>query len=86
MSKPAIGAKVQFCGHDGWFIADIFSVAGCNVVRANGKVDGNNLVRPAKEATHRVSDFPIPGFWRPDLGVFAVPANQVKKLKKGRRS
>ncbi len=75
-----MGAKVQFCGHDGWFIADIFEVAGANVVRATREVNGGNLNRPAKGATHHLEDFPKPGFWRPDLGVFVVPKSQVKEL------
>jgi hypothetical protein len=35
MSKPAIGAVVQYCGHKATFIADIFEIEGVNVVRAN---------------------------------------------------
>jgi hypothetical protein len=72
-----MGARVQYCGHDGFFLADIYSVAGANIVRANGSVSPGNLTRPADEATHILLDFPLAGFWRPDLGVFAVPQNQV---------
>jgi hypothetical protein len=28
-------------------------------------------------ATHHIWDFPNSGFWRPDLGVFVVPGDQV---------
>lgn len=81
MSRPAIGARVKYCGHDGYFIADIFKVAGANVVRANGPVTPGNLVRkPSLEPTHLLMDFPSPGFWQPRLGVFAVPESQVTEL------
>jgi len=84
MSKAAVGARVQYCGHDGYFVADIFEVAGANVVRANGPVTPGNLIRPAqqasKPATHWLSDMPSSGFWRPDLGVFVVPENQVRPM------
>jgi hypothetical protein len=82
MSKPTIGARVQFCGHDGTFIADIFRVGDCNVVRASQKVTPSNLKRPADDATHLMVDFPVQGFWRPDLGVFVVPQDQVEEIAK----
>lgn len=91
MSKAKMGAIVQFCGHDVSFIADIYEIEGVNVVRASGPVDTNHAktkptaknaaMRPAGKCTHSVVDFPNNGFWRPDLGVFVVPAAQVKELK-----
>ena len=80
MSKARMGAIVQYSGQNGVFVADIFEVAGANVVRANGPVTGFNLTRPAKHATHHLTDMPVGGFWRPDVGVFVVPKNQVKEL------
>jgi hypothetical protein len=77
-----MGAKVKYCGHDGWFIADIIVVGNANVVRANGKVTGDNIKRPADEATHCLTDYPSSGFWRPDLGVFVVPGKQVRAIRK----
>lgn len=81
-SKAAIGAKVVYCGHNGYFVADIFHIAGACVVRANGSVTPGNLIRQNvdEEATHIISDFPHPGFWRPDLGVFVVPEDQLEIL------
>lgn len=92
MSKPAIGALVQFCGHEGFFIADIFEIEGVNVVRANGPIntDSNNKKPTAKNAfvrgdtskcTHHLEDFPKMGFWKPALGIFVVPKDQVTELK-----
>lgn len=85
MAKAAVGARVQYCGHDGYFVADIFEVAGANVVRAGGPVTPGNLIRPAqqmsKPITHTMIDMPTAGFWRPDLGVFVVPKSQVKEVK-----
>jgi hypothetical protein len=81
MSAAKMGATVLYCGHNGTFIADIFKVGNVNVVRANGKVTPDNISRPANGATHHLSDFPNGGFWRPDLGVFVVPENQVTELE-----
>lgn len=81
MSKSKMGAKVQYCGHDGWFIADVHRVGNVNVVVANGKVSGDNIVRPAKGATHHLEDFPVVGYWAPHKGIFVVPEGQVKELK-----
>lgn len=80
MKKGQTGAIVAYCGHSGSFIADIWVVGNANVVRANGPVTAANINRKAKP-THHLSDFPLPGFWRPDLGVFVVPEKQVTKLK-----
>jgi len=77
MSEAKVGARVAYCGHEGWFIADIHLVEGANVVRANGKVDGGTINRNMEEATHHLSDFPKAGYWNPGIGVFVVPANQV---------
>jgi hypothetical protein len=81
MSEAAMGAKVQYCGHKGFFVADIFKVAGANVIRHGGPVTPENIQRPTDEATHTMVDFPEHGFWRPDLGVFVVPESQVKEIR-----
>lgn len=77
-----IGARVIYCGHDGYFVADICPIAGAVVVRANGKVTPGNIIRDERfgAATHRLEDSPGPVFWRPDLGVFVVPNGQLKTL------
>lgn len=81
-----MGARVHYCGHNGYFIADLFEIEGATVVRANVPVTGDNLLRPAEGVTHHVSDHPDPGFWRPDLGVFVVPKAQVKEVSKHERT
>jgi hypothetical protein len=81
MAKAQMAAHVLFCGHDGFFLADIWKVGNVNVVRANGPVTPANVIRQnIGRATHRLLDFPEAGFWRPDLGVFVVPEKQVVKL------
>jgi len=84
MSKSQMGAFVQFCGHNGGFVADIFEVEGANVVVANEKVTPNNILRPGdeeyKEPTHHLSDFPEAGVWKQHKGFFVVPKDQVKQL------
>ena len=78
-----MGALVQYCGHAGTFVADIFRVGNVNVVRCLDPVTPGMLNRTnVREATHQLSDFPRAGFWRPDLGVFVVPHTQVRKLTK----
>lgn len=77
-SVAAIGATVQYGGHDATFIADIYEIEGAAVVRATGPVTMKNVQRPAIGVTHHIIDFPKAGFWRPDLGVFVVPKDQVR--------
>jgi hypothetical protein len=81
MCEAKVGAYVKYCGHDGYFVADIFKINGVNVVHANGPVTPANLIRPADGATHFLSDFPSGGFWNPRKGVFVVPEKQVKEIK-----
>ena len=78
MAKPAIGATILYCGHEATFLADIWEINGVNVVRASSSPI--NLSRPATKATHQIRDFPVAGFWRPDLGIFVVPEKQVISL------
>lgn len=81
MSESYTGATVRYCGHRGTFIADIFRIAGSNVLRSIEPIRPETLNREnLEDATHYVSDFPDAGFWRPDLGVLVVPEAQVKLL------
>lgn len=84
MAKGKVGALVRYCGHPGTFVADIIEVAGANVVRPEGPVTMQNLDRDPEayeQATHHMVDWPVGGFWRPELGVFVVPKGQVKELR-----
>ena len=81
MSKSKMGAKVKYCGHDGWFIADIYKIAGVNVVNGHGPITSDNINRPGDDATHYMSDFPEAGFWNPLKGVFVVPEAQIKEIE-----
>jgi hypothetical protein len=81
--KTTMGAEVLYCGHNGTFVADIIEIEGAVVVRPNGPVKLDRLKRDmasVRAATHHLTDSPTAGFWRPDLGVFVVPAAQVKKF------
>jgi hypothetical protein len=85
MSDAKVGARVMYCGHDAYFVADIYKVGNTNVVRAGGPINETILVRDKHAmrrlpATHQLSDFPRAGFWRPDLGVFVVPEAQVFEI------
>ena len=81
MSKAYMGARVMYCGHNGWFVADIFRIGNVNVVKANGPITESTLVRGKnEEATHNVSDFPSAGCWAASRGFLVVPASQVKEL------
>lgn len=50
------------------------------MVRANGPIKLDKIIRPAQGVTHHLSDFPSAGFWKPELGVFVVPQEQVKEI------
>lgn len=81
MAKAAIGARVMFCGHKGWFVADIHQVGTANVVVSCGPVNGSTIIRTdLDEATHHMVDFPLAGYWKPEIGLFVVPIGQVKEL------
>ena len=81
MAQTKNGALVRYCGHDAMFYADIYKIGTANVVRPNGPLTENILIRPAtKKVTHHMVDFPAVGFWRPELGVFVVPEDQVREL------
>lgn len=83
MSQAKMSALVQYCGHDGVFIADIWRIGDVNVVKANGPVSPENILRGKqhlKNATHHLVDFPHAGYWKPQEGIFVVPENQVETL------
>jgi hypothetical protein len=80
MSESKMGAIVQYCGHDGWFIADIHRVENVNVIYASRPVTMENLNRPAEDCTHHITDFPVGGFWKPQKGIFVIPEAQCKAL------
>lgn len=87
MTKTTMGAFVKYCGHEGGFVADLIVVAGACIVRANGPISGDNIIRRKNAVyTHHLMDFPTAGFWRPDLGVFVVPVEQCRKLTNSKRS
>jgi hypothetical protein len=82
--ESKLGVRVLYCGHKGTFMADCYEVAGAVVVRAPVPVTMDNLDRHNKcvnTATWHLSDFPTAGFWRPDLGVFVVPAGQFRRIE-----
>lgn len=76
-----VGAHVMYCGHDGWFIADLIRIEGACVVRAGGPVNPGNIVRGSNHlATFHMVDFPGPIAWWPDVGIFVVPLANIKRL------
>lgn len=79
MQKAMAGAQVQYCGHQGYFLADVYEVAGACVVVANGAVTPANINRNRMDkVTHHLVDFPTAGYWRPGKGIFVVPSDQVR--------
>ena len=81
MSDSRMGAIVQYCGHDGHFIADIYKIGNTNVINASQPVTMNNLRRPARGCTHHISDFPTSGFWQPRKGLFVIPEEQCIEIE-----
>jgi hypothetical protein len=83
MSKAAMGAIVRFCGHRGTFIADIWRIGSVNVIAASRNINPSTINRDFdayEHATHHMSDFPRAGYWKPEGGIFVVPASQVVEL------
>jgi hypothetical protein len=78
-----MGAKVMFCGHNGWFVADLIRVGTAVAVRsAIAPLDGGTIIRGRNdEATHHVVDSPGPIAWWADHGILVVPATHVIILK-----
>lgn len=85
-TKSCIGAIVRYCGHKATFIADVREIGGAVVIHAAAPItDTGGLNRDPGEykfATHYIVDFPEGGFWKPRLGLFVVPENQVTDLRK----
>lgn len=76
------GVPVRYCGHAGYFQADLTMVGSAVVVRASGPVTPANIIRTdLEQAKLWITDFPEAGFWRPDLGVFVVPIDQLKAIR-----
>lgn len=80
--KGIVGANVVFCGHNGYFVADIVLIGNVAVIQAGGPVVPDRLHRnnDLGPPTHHIVDFPKPVFWKPRLGVFVVPKGQVRVL------
>jgi hypothetical protein len=76
-----VGALVQYCGHAGYFVADVLEVAGAAVV-VTDPVNIGKLIRDDRygPATHHLLDFPGPIVWKPDRGIFVVPKKNLRRL------
>ncbi len=74
------GAMVQYCGHDAMFIADVFEIGDAVAICAPTEIE-KCLIRPAKDPTHHVVDFPHAGMWKPKRGMLVVERAQVKVLR-----
>ena len=82
-----MGARVKFCGHDGWFVADVHRVGNVNVVVANGPVKASNINRKSLETiTHEMVDYPSGGYWGEHRGIFVIPEDQVTEVKHAERA
>lgn len=79
-----IGAVIRYCGHVGCFTADVYTVGNAVVVNAGGPLFMENLDRSPQtwdNADYHLIDFPVAGFWKPQKGIFVVPASQLKRVK-----
>lgn len=77
------GARVYFANYGVVAPADIFAVAGAVVVRTPARLDSCSEPHDgAPEFTHTLQSEPRnEEFWRPDLGVFVVPAYGLTEKK-----
>lgn len=82
IKESYMGANVVFCGHRGYFIADIHVVGNVAVVALSAPVSPGELCRDNEfgKPTHLMVDFPTGGYWKPSKGIFVVPVRQVRKL------
>lgn len=86
MSKYASEAwlkrRIQYCGHRGYFMADVFRMGDTICVRAKKPVTPDSLIRKDfnPESCHfHIQDSPYPGGWWPHLGLFLIPKYQLTK-------
>lgn len=85
-TKAGTGKRVRYCGHNAWFVADVFEVEGACVVRAPEPINLQTISRADEEALSIICDYHMidgPGrcFWRPELGVFVVPSKQLRPVQ-----
>jgi hypothetical protein len=75
------GAVIHLLAHDLIFHADLYEIEGAIVVRANGPLERDHNCWQKGHQDHpdyELHDTPFAGFWRDDLGLFVVPADQVR--------
>lgn len=75
-----IGRTVRYCGHDASFVADITAVGTAYVVRHAGPLTMQNVTRPAGRCDVHMVESASGQFWRPDLGVFVIPQDRLRKI------
>lgn len=73
--------RVMFCGHQGWFLAEVIVTRDAIVVIAEKPVRPDKLVRTELEsATWHISD-EFPGqYWSPTNGRFVLNRDAVTRL------
>jgi hypothetical protein len=82
MSLIYSGARVQYCGHEGWFTADIYEIGDAVAVVNVGPITPDRLWRDnMKSITHHIVDFPESGCWKPSRGILVVPKSQLKVIE-----
>lgn len=85
MSCIKTGARVFFENYGCVCSADLYGIPGTDavVIRTNGPMDETGSYSPEaiQRATHKVRLFVgDPGFWRPDLGTYAISGNLLETL------
>lgn len=70
--------KVVFCGHDGYFFADVIVTPFAVVVIASKPVIPGELIRPAVGADWKIVDYEG-GYWSPSTGRFVLPRKAVTR-------
>lgn len=88
MAKSRVGARVQYCAHNAYFVADIHTLGEYNIVVGNVKPNGGlDLIFPSDEVrhgftkpTHHLTDMPPGGYFNDRRGIFVVPKSQVIEL------
>jgi len=77
--------RVMYCGHDGWFRADIIVTPFAVTVMTKGlrPLRSDQLKRSHPEtAEWFIREIPgVPVYWSPATGIFVLSRASVKKLK-----
>lgn len=75
-----MGVRIQYCGHDASFVADVYDFGDTVAIHKGSPLDLATVDRPAGACDFLLTDFPTGGMWKPSIGVFVVPSTQLRPI------